>query len=347
MDANDYVIGIDGGGTHSFAVAVTREGRILASSRSGSLNFFGTALPEVRRHLNELVRSIEVEVPLGARRIGAVVGSAALNEEATEEQRVRLCQGILPLEELRVVSDGQTAYAGICLNHPGVLVISGTGSIVLARSESGRFVHVGGWGHLIGDEGGAYWIAIQALRAAVAAFEGRGPSTGLVRAAVRWSEVKELGDIVSRLYQPAFGKDRIAALALRFNEDPGPDDPVFREILERAGVELADQAMAAASAARVLCRPLPLHLNGAVVLRNQVVQRSLIRRIRTRCEVEVRPSVLTPTLGAAALALEAVGVTLDEAVVANLGAGVTSVGRVPPEGRDRDSSASTPSQPSP
>ena len=52
-------IGIDGGGTHSFAIAVDSTGRMLAAAEAGSLNFFGAGLPAARRHLKKLSESLE------------------------------------------------------------------------------------------------------------------------------------------------------------------------------------------------------------------------------------------------------------------------------------------------
>ena len=43
------------------------------------------------------------------------------------------------------------------------LTIGGTGAICLGRKGE---VHEysGGWGHILGDEGSGYWIALQALK---------------------------------------------------------------------------------------------------------------------------------------------------------------------------------------
>ena len=50
-----------------------------------------------------------------------------------------------------------------------MVVIAGTGSIVLARNRAGQLTRVGGWGHVLGDAGSAYWIAVESVKAAIAA----------------------------------------------------------------------------------------------------------------------------------------------------------------------------------
>ena len=47
---------------------------------------------------------------------------------------------------------------------PGVLVLAGTGSIVLGRDGRGRVARAGGLGPLIGDEGSAFWLGREWLR---------------------------------------------------------------------------------------------------------------------------------------------------------------------------------------
>src|SRR5262249_58126041 len=65
---------------------------------------------------------------------------------------------------VHVLSDVEAAYRGAIGERAGLLVLAGTGSIVLARSESGRWVRAGGLGPLFGDGGSAFalgrdWLA--------------------------------------------------------------------------------------------------------------------------------------------------------------------------------------------
>ncbi len=317
-DSTPVVIGIDGGATYSFGVAVDPEGRALAAAKSGSLNFFGTSLQEARRALHQLVHSLETSLPLGNRVLYTVIGSAALFSEATPREKELLCRGILPLEATRLVSDVMTAYHAAGLGRPGVLVIGGTGSSFLARNERGEYAQVGAWGHLLGDEGGAYWIGREVIRAAIAAAEASGPATCLLELVLRWFDVKSLTDIVPIVYQPKYSKDRFAALAGHVAKHADPLDPVWVGICERAGYELARQALAAVRLADLQLRPVPVWRNGSVVRRNEVVRESLFRHMREEVEIRDEPMLMAPLLGAAALAMNAAGYTPDLGVVERL-----------------------------
>jgi len=311
-------LGIDGGATHSFAVAITPDGRVLASTRAGSLNFFGSGMAETRRSLERLVGTLEQSLPGGTEFGKAVVGCAALFGEATPAERKSLCVGLLSLERTRVISDCMTAYFGAALGQQGVLVISGTGSIVVAQNERGRSAQVGGWGHLLGDEGSAWWIAREALRAAIAASEGRGPRTDLVEAVCRRFKVKELPDIIPILHDPATTKEKFATLAKVLSENSRSDDTVFADILTQAGRALAAQALAVIRSADLKSRPVPVYLVGSVVTKNPLVRESLLASLQEHFPVRVETPQLPPVLGAAAMALREADIALTPEVVANL-----------------------------
>ncbi|MGH7334418.1 MAG: BadF/BadG/BcrA/BcrD ATPase family protein [Candidatus Rokuibacteriota bacterium] len=69
---------------------------------------------------------------------------------------------------VRVIPDAQAAALGALGGQPGVLVLSGTGSIVVGHDGRGRWERAGGFGPLLGDEGSGFWLGREWLRATVA-----------------------------------------------------------------------------------------------------------------------------------------------------------------------------------
>ena len=65
-----------------------------------------------------------------------------------------------------VISDAEAAHLGALAGRPGVLVLAGTGSIVLGRGPGGRWVRAGGLGPLFGDGGSAFALGRDWLAAA-------------------------------------------------------------------------------------------------------------------------------------------------------------------------------------
>jgi len=316
--SQSVVSGIDGGGTHSLAVAVDSAGRVLAVARAGSLNFLSSGLPVARQNLKKLVGLLRRRLPPATQLGKSVIGCAALFCDATGAEKENLCRGLLPLERTRVLSDGQTAAFGATVGRPGVVVLAGTGSIVLAWNESGQFTRIGGWGHLLGDAGSAYWIAVESVRAAIAAEEGLGPKTRLGPVIRRWFRARRLAEIVPSIHRPDFTKENLAALSSHLAGKLGSRDAVFRGICRRAGRELAAQAWTALKRSRLRTRPTTVCLAGGVLTNNALVRASLIAALKASFAVRLAKPRLSPVLGAAAMALRDAGVELTADVVTNL-----------------------------
>jgi N-acetylglucosamine kinase-like BadF-type ATPase len=311
-------LGIDGGATHSFAVAVAPDGRVRASTRAGSLNFHGSSLTEARAQLRLLLQSLRKQLPRETVIRRAVIGTAALFSEATPREKKALCDGLLAPARTRVVSDAMTAFVGATLDRPGVVIIAGTGSIILAKSEAGQIAQAGGWGHLVGDEGSAYWIAREAIRAAIAAKERRGSATKLGEWIHRALKIRRLADLIPLIHDASFTKDRIAGLAQYLAAHHAETDPVYYDICRHAGRELAAQAIAAAEMAELAANPLPVFLIGGVLEHSGTVRESLMAALNAVRPAQVRPRALLPVLGAALIALHDAGTEISDAVVKRL-----------------------------
>jgi N-acetylglucosamine kinase-like BadF-type ATPase len=144
---------------------------------------------------------------------------------------------------VRVVSDAQAALLGALDERPGVLILSGTGSIVIGRDGQGRWARAGGMGPLLGDEGSAFWLGREWLRATTAG-EDFWPVRRLVRSA-----------------DPVAG---IAALAPRVLQSARRGDRRARRIVKTGQAHLAAWTRDVARRLR-LARPVALSWAGSVL----------------------------------------------------------------------------------
>ena len=83
-------IGIDGGGTHSTAVAAWPDGRIAAIAHGGGLNFFNDGVETVRLRLESIVAELCAKADAPAQRI--CVGMSALDAPADTETLERFTE---------------------------------------------------------------------------------------------------------------------------------------------------------------------------------------------------------------------------------------------------------------
>jgi len=98
-----------------------------------------------------------------ARSVGVLVVASRGVWTASERRRLAHRLGGLA-RRVVVLSDAQAAHLGALGGRPGVLILSGTGSIVIGRNANGRWARAGGLGPLLGDEGSAFWLGRQWLR---------------------------------------------------------------------------------------------------------------------------------------------------------------------------------------
>ena len=80
---------------------------------------------------------------------------------------------------MRVTTDIEIALTAAFGDGPGIVVVAGTGSVVLGRDPEGRMLRRGGYGWQMGDEGSGYAIGRAALGAVSRAHDGRSPETAI------------------------------------------------------------------------------------------------------------------------------------------------------------------------
>src|SRR6266850_6953687 len=119
----------------------------------------------------------------------------------------------LGIKNIELVSDGDIALYGATDGHPGVVVISGTGSISVGVNRQGKRAYAGGWGPVAGDEGSGSWIARRALQSVARATDERGPKTALAAAACNYFQVNAPEDLSTAIYAPTMTNDRIAGFS--------------------------------------------------------------------------------------------------------------------------------------
>jgi N-acetylglucosamine kinase-like BadF-type ATPase len=186
---------------------------------------------------------------------------------------------------VEVLADAQAALLGALGSVPGLLVLSGTGSIVVGRDAHGRWARAGGLGPLLGDEGSAFWIGRAWLRATT-----RGEDFLPVRRLVTG------GDAVAR----------IAALAPSVLARARRGEPKARAIVREAQMHLARLALEVTRRLR-LPRPVAVSWGGGVL--DDPAFREGLRRAVTRTGLSARwlPPAAAPVAAAVALAQSALG----------------------------------------
>jgi glucosamine kinase len=240
-----YFLGFDGGGTKTDCILAGADGRILARATAGPSNPLRGGYTRAWFSLSDaadLVLSHEKITSNHIRGICAGLGGAG---RPGVVQRVQtFFQRGFPNAEVDVTTDLEIALEAAFGSGEGMVLIAGTGSAAFARDAVGRTARAGGRGPWFSDEGSAFDIGRNAVRAVLLAEENRGPSTALSERlfpslqARGWDSVL---DQVAKDPDNVFPKvfPLVAELA-----DQG--DAVSREILFVAAVSLGRLALCVA-----------------------------------------------------------------------------------------------------
>ena len=121
----------------------------------------------------------------------------------------------------------------------GIVIIAGTGSIAYGVNAAGIDFRAGGFGHLIGDEGSGYDIAMNAIRLALMAEEGRAKPTTLLPQLLAAAQLNSRDELIGYVYQQANNKADLAKLAEAVVACANAGDESAIEIIRNAGWALA------------------------------------------------------------------------------------------------------------
>lgn len=211
-----YYLGIDGGGTRTTAAVSDEKGNVIFKSVGKSINFYSVGMEKARENLfdvlNEIYKSLgEIEFEV------TFIGCSALDDVADKETINALCDGIINSEKIGMNSDVYVALASSGEDKCRVVAICGTGSIVTGIDENGNVKTKGGWGHIIGDEGSAYSIAVNALKACAMLCD-EGQKTPLIKCAEEYFGVDDLRNAIDKIYSPETTKDVLAGFSAKVGE---------------------------------------------------------------------------------------------------------------------------------
>src|SRR5919197_6394247 len=242
-----YALGIDAGGTLTTALLAAADGKAIAEGTGGPGNFQAVGEDAARASIEAAIDgalAAAPDGPLAREQVAAVAaGLAGMHVPADYERFTALVGTLLPAGRVRIYNDGEVALAAATGGREGIVVVAGTGSIAYGVDRSGRALSCGGWGYILGDEGSAYAIGRQALRAASQAADGRAPASTLVDAFTTSLAVPAFDDILRPVYgPPAMTRHQLAALAPLVTQCAANGDVAAQAVLAEAGEGLAAPA---------------------------------------------------------------------------------------------------------
>lgn len=298
-----HVLGIDAGGTKTVCLLADGHGRIISEARGGGANLQAVGELEVEKVLYRVM-----EEALGDADIvpAAICLGIAGVDRPDDSAAVRgIMRRIGYKARVLVVNDALVALEAGAPQQPGVVVISGTGSISYGRNAAGYAARSGGWGYVLGDEGSGYWIGRAALRAVLREADHRGPKTALSSLLLQHFGVDQAQGLIHEVYHTNLRPSAIGALAQCVQAAFTQGDPVAIGILRGAADELEASALSVARRLDLVGTPFSFILAGGIFRAVPWLDEEMERRLPVAAP-NSRVALLDrePAAGAVALALQ-------------------------------------------
>jgi len=300
MKPSEKILGVEGGGTKTaWALVETVPGvdaagfefRVIERGKLPPSNFRLTTPDRLRVILAELPKQID--------RAGVFL--AGCGTEADRRSLKEICLKVWPDAKIVTGSDRDSGLAAALDHSDGIVVNAGSGSSVTGR-RGDRIERAGGWGHILGDAGGGYFLSVQALRLILREHDLHHAEMQFTAKILHALSLNNLDELV-RWVQTA-DKMEIAMLAPVVFEAATEGDARMMEIIDEGARVLCEYTEAVASRLHVLAPKVALM--GGLFYRDSTYTHAFRRRLKKNLpDARVGTAERAPELGAAWLAAEA------------------------------------------
>src|SRR6202030_4324463 len=293
MNGGEKILGVEGGGTKTSWVLVDRtesDIRVLDQGKLPPANFRLATADELRGMFRELPKEIA--------RAGIFLAGCGTEED--RQSLTRLCAEVWPQAKIIVGSDRDSGLAAALGHGDGIVVNAGSGSSVTGRRDK-KIENAGGWGHILGDAGGGYFLSLQALRLILREYDLHRGEVQFTSRILRALSLNNLDELV-RWAQTA-DKMEVAMLAPVVFEAAAGGEARVNEILEEGAKVLCEYTEAVASRLHLLAPKIVMI--GGLFYRDSIYAHAFRRRLKKNLpDARVTHAERVPEFGAAWLASE-------------------------------------------
>ena len=233
---NQFVIGVDGGGTKTAVVLADMSGKIIKRVVVGSSNPRNIGIEIAVKNIAAGVYGV-IKGGRSGKVVSTFIGLPAIEEEYRDKKPALIRElkknkkiAAIFKGKVNIGSDQLVAFRSGANGTDGIVAVAGTGW------NDGRQAKVNGWGWLA-DEGSAFWIGQKTFQAILKSYDGRVTDTILEELALKDLKLKSLDKLVDFVYAD-FAKN-IPTLFRICDEAASRGDRIAREILIAAGKEIS------------------------------------------------------------------------------------------------------------
>src|SRR5256884_1050575 len=299
MKPGERILGVEGGGTKTAWVLAETVAGVNAPSCEFRVIDHGKLPPSnFRLTTSDRLRTILAELPKQIDRAGVFLAGCGTEEDRRSVKQI--CLEVWTNAKIVTGSDRDSGLAASLDHGDGIVVNAGSGSSVTGR-RGDRIEPAGGWGHILGDAGGGYFLSIQALRLILREHDLHRTEMDFTAKILHALSLNNFDELV-RWVQTA-DKMEIAMLAPVVFEAGAARDARMMEIIEEGALVLCEYTEAVADRLHLLAPKVVLM--GGLFYRDSIYTHAFRRRLKKNLpDARVTTAERAPELGAALLAAE-------------------------------------------
>lgn len=300
-----YVIGVDGGGTKTVAALGNLGGKILKLAKTGPSNLRNVGIDKAAQNIAFAIKKV---LPRQGKILSTFIGLAAIEEEYKfQKEKIKKeilkQKGISKIKKgrIKIGSDQIVAFRAGTDEKYGIGLISGTGCVVHGWKEK-KEVKVAGWGYL-NDEGSGFWTGQRGFQAVLKELDRRGPKTKITKLIFEKWNLKSKNDLLRKIYSKN-SILRISSISRIVDDASKMRDKVAILIMKEAGKELAHSVISVIKKLNFENQKFPSVLVGRM-FRSKIVLETVkkeIKKVASKVRF-IRPKA-EPVIGAVKLAIE-------------------------------------------
>ena len=217
MPPTDVAVGLDAGGSSTTVWAQPADADAHAEHTGPAAHPKQRGLSDAAHVLGALVReATRAHRPVGTLAVCAGVAGAGRSAEqsALSDTLWTTLHETAETVQVEVRSDAEVALDAAFGADSGIVVIAGTGSMVLGRTTGGSLERAGGWGARLGDPGSGHALGRAGLRAVADAIDG-GPKTSLRSRVAEAHNIDDGDALVRRVADEDLSLAEVAPMVLR------------------------------------------------------------------------------------------------------------------------------------
>jgi N-acetylglucosamine kinase-like BadF-type ATPase len=295
-----FLIGVDSGGTKCEILITDTDKKTILKKSFKAFHYSVCDADIVSKKISEYIISLLRAKELSIKNcVGICIGLAGARE-ATDRAKIRKSfSRELKFRKIAVETDTMTGIFGAFEGDEGIILISGTGSVLYAINK-GSMVRIGGWGRIIGDPGSGYWIGQKGLQLIVDEYdlEERAEYSTLTKEADKKFNITKLS-ILDKVFHQDFEIQKLAPLVIECAEKK--DKKCLSVIEEGVGKLVKHISLFFKLTNRR--KPIDLAFIGSIIENDNIMSRKLSQSIKKHFKsVNIIKKKNSPVFGAVLLA---------------------------------------------